>query len=226
MTQWRVLLTGFEPFGGESRNPSAEVVGQLAGSLQGGPPQAPWQAEVTARVLPCVFDAAQHELREALGQLRPHLVVCLGQAGGRAAIGVERFATNWVDARIPDNAGGQPVDVPVVPGAPLARMTRLPAKALVGALREAGYPVELSLTAGSFVCNAVFYALLQALARRRQVQAGFVHLPWLPEQLPPGRPSSQALPLADQVAAVRLLLSTALDWRGRADAGGAEGRLD
>lgn len=226
MDRLTVLLTGFEPFGGEARNPSAEVVAQLQGQTWSGGQGRGWQARVQGVVLPCVFDAARQMLRQRLTQARPQLVVCLGQAGGRAAIGVERFAINWVDARIPDNAGQQPVDRPVVPGAPLARMTRLPAKALVGALRRAGHPAELSLSAGSFVCNAVFYELLQALVRRPSVQAGFVHLPWLPEQRPEDRPEAQAMPLAEQVGAVRLLLQTALDWRGRPDEHSLEGRLD
>ena len=135
------------------------------------------------------------------------MVLCVGQAGGRAAIGLERVAINVNDARIADNAGQQPVDEPVVAGGPNAYFSTLPLKACVQALKAAGLPAEVSNTAGTFVCNHVFYSLMHALAQhtgRPAVPAGFVHLPWMPEQ---GKPS---LPLADMTQALRLIAQTTL----------------
>ena len=151
-----ILVTGFEPFGGESVNPSALVAQALHGRTIDGAP-------VLGMVLPCVFGAAIDALRTALDRHRPRLVLALGQAAGRAAFSLERVAINVDDARIPDNAGAQPVDRPVVAGAPAARFTTLPVKAMVAALREAGHPAELSNSAGTFVCNHVFYGLQHAL---------------------------------------------------------------
>ncbi|MEK8049325.1 pyroglutamyl-peptidase I [Ideonella sp. DXS22W] len=209
----QLLVTGFEPFDGEAINPSWEVARALDGQLIGG-----WR--VVAVRLPCVFGASRAALDAAITRLRPAGalagVVALGLAGNRGAISVERVAVNLVDARIPDNAGAQPVDVPVVPGAPLALATRLPAKAIVARLQAAGLPAELSLSAGSFVCNEVMFGLLHRLRRRPGVPAGFVHLPPLPEQAA-RHGLGRAMPLADQVRgialAIELLASGAAELR-------------
>lgn len=141
-------------------------------------------------------------------------MLCLGQAGGRDKIGLERVAINVDDARIPDNAGGQPIDEPIAPGGPAAYFSGLPLKACVQALSEAGLPAEVSNSAGTFVCNHVFYSLMHALAERSladpawaRVGAGFVHLPWLPEQ------GSPHLPLNKMVEALRIIIQTALSTR-------------
>lgn len=213
-----ILVTGFEPFGGERANPSALVAQALHGERIAGWP-------VVGQVLPCVFGEAITSLESALIAQRPVLVVCLGQAGGRDGVTVERLAVNRDDASIPDNAGAQPLDRSVVPGAPAAYFTRLPVKALVAALQADGVPAAESLSAGSFVCNHLFYGLMHALRRRRSVQAGFVHLPWLPEQaLAHG--SAFSLPLVTQVNAVRSVLGTARQWRGRGDLASVGGALD
>ena len=200
-----LLVTGFEPFGGDALNPSREVARALDGIEIGG-------HRVAGRVLPCAFGAAQAALAAALDELRPSLVLALGLAAGRAELSFERVAINLVDARIADNAGAQPVDRPVLAGAPAAHFTRLPVKAIVAALLGAGVPAGLSLSAGSFVCNAVFFALLERLARRDGVRGGFAHLPLLPEQAAqhPGLPT---LALATMVDGVRLALATALATR-------------
>lgn len=210
-----VLVTGFEPFGGESVNPSARVAQALHGRTIDGVP-------VIGIVLPCVFGAAIDVLRAALDRHRPQLVLALGQATGRSALSIERVAINVDDARIPDNAGAQPVDTPVVAGAPAARFSTLPVKAMVAALREAGHPAELSNSAGTFVCNHVFYALQHALRTRRSVRSGFMHLPLLPEQARAGQPS---LALAAMIDGTALALSTALRLRG-GDLHASEGALD
>jgi pyroglutamyl-peptidase len=210
-----LLLTGFEPFGGETLNPSWQVAQALDGERIAG-------VTVQALQLPCVFGAARQALDAALSGHRPALVLALGQAGGRDGFTVERVAINVDDGRIPDNAGQQPIDTPVVPGGPAAYFATLPIKAVVAALLQAGWPAAVSQTAGTYVCNHVFYGLMHSLRRRRSVRAGFMHLPWLPEQAV-ARAGQPSLPLAVQIAGVRLALqttlSTAVDLRA---AGGAE----
>ena len=197
----RILVTGFEPFGGQSLNPSWEVARALHGlQLQG--------AMVVAVQLPCVFAQALPALQNALAQHTPDIVLALGQAEGRCDLSVERIAINVMDARIPDNAGAQPIDVPVIAGGPASYFSTLPIKSLVAGLRASGFPASVSQTAGTFVCNQVFYALQHTLAGQG-VHSGFVHLPLLPEQAAhwPG-PSLPSWPLSLQLAAVK----QALDW--------------
>jgi len=201
----RILLTGFEPFGGDPVNPSALVCRALHG-------QRVAHATVQAVELPCVFGRALRGLDEALAATSPVLVLALGLAAGRGEISVERAALNIDDARIPDNAGVQPVDLPVVAGGPAAWFSTLPIKAIVAALRQAGLPAAVSQSAGTFVCNHVFYGLQHRLAGTG-VRSGFVHLPLLDTQAAahPGRPT---LPLADQVRGVRIALEVGLTHAG------------
>ena len=196
-----ILLTGFEPFGGASINPSWELARALDGQVIG-------EAVVAARLLPCVFGAALTELRRALEQTRPLLVLALGQAGGRSELSLERVAINLDDARIPDNAGAQPIDEPVLAGAPAAYFSTLPIKAMVAGLRAAGIPAAVSHTAGTFVCNHLFYGLQHQL-HGSGVRSGFMHIPLLPEQAAQvsGQPS---MPLPLMLAGVRLALELAL----------------
>jgi len=195
-----VLLTGFDPFGGERLNPSWLAVQSLQGRRIAG-------HKVVAAQLPTVFGASLVELARLLREHRPALVICVGQAGERAAISLERIAINVNDARIADNADAQPVDTPVVAGGPAAYFTTLPIKAMLLALQGEGIAVEVSQTAGTFVCNHVFYGLMHHLATRRgfkRVRGGFVHVPWLPEQ---GQPS---MTTDELVRSLRLLIATAL----------------
>lgn len=171
-----VLLTGFEPFDGEALNPSWEAVQRLQG--WSGP-----DFQVVAARLPCVFGAAIAELEQQIERHRPLLLIGVGQAGRRAEISVERVAINVDDARIADNAGQQPIDQPIVAGGPTAYFASLPIKAIVQRLRAAGIPAAVSQTAGTFVCNHVFYAAMHAAARRSDgMRAGFIHIPLLPQQ--------------------------------------------
>jgi pyroglutamyl-peptidase len=200
-----VLLTGFEPFGGESVNPSWEIARALDG----------WVCEgrtVRAVRLPCAFGDALHALDDALAAHRPELVVCLGQAGGRAEISIERAALNIDDARIPDNLGRQPIDAAVVAEGPSAYFSTLPIKALAHDLRTAGIAAAVSNTAGTFVCNHVFYALMHRLATvpaLAQARGGFVHVPYTPEQVA-DRPGTPAMPLGVQVEGIRQAVRSAL----------------
>lgn len=214
-----VLLTGFEPFNGATINPSWEAVRALDG--WSGP-----DFQVVARQLPCVFGRANLVLLEAIDALKPDIVIAVGQAGGRPEISVERVAINVDDATMPDNAGQQPVDAPIAAGGPAAYFGTLPIKAIVSALRVRGLKAGVSQTAGTFVCNHVFYGLMHHVAGHADaigaIKAGFIHVPFLPEQAAdrPERPPSMAL---DEIIdglriAVEVALSEDVDI---AEAGGA-----
>jgi pyroglutamyl-peptidase len=202
-----VLLTGFEPFGGESINPSGEIARQLHGTVIGG-------HRVVGALLPCVFGAAITELKKQIRVTKPVLVICVGQAGGRPEITPERVAINVDDARIPDNAGRQPVDRPIVRGGPAAYWSTLPIKAIVAELQRRKVPAAVSQTAGTFVCNHVFYGLMHELRRQKKVRGGFIHVPFLPAQAKPGQASlSLEVMTAAISAAVAVALKTRRDTR-------------
>lgn len=171
----RILLTGFDPFGGETINPSWEAVRRLHGKRIGG-------HLVVSRQLPTEFSASYHLLKEAMNELKPAIVLGVGQAGGRSQLSLERVAINLQDARIPDNAGAQPIDEPVIADGPAAYFSTLPLKAMLAALQEAGVPAEISHTAGTYVCNHIAYAMLHLATKQRGVRAGFIHIPYLPAQ--------------------------------------------
>ena len=213
-----VLLTGFEPFNGESLNPAWEAVRALEACQGNG-------FCITVRQLPCAFGHALEVLEATLAQCRPAVVICVGQAGGRAEMSIERIAINIDDARIADNRQHQPIDVPVVDGAPAAYFATLPIKAVVHGLRENGIPAAVSQSAGTFVCNHVFYGLMHHLASSASIQdvrAGFIHVPFLPQQAAfhPGAPS---MALADMILGLRT--AVAVTVATRADLKVSEGRL-
>lgn len=173
-----VLLTAFEPFDNEPINPSWEVVKMLDGLTING-------VNVVAVCLPCVFGESLIALEQAIRQHQPSIVISIGQAGGRTDISLERVAVNLDDARIPDNAGNQPIDEPVIanaPNAPVAYFTSLPVKAMLRDLLASGIPASVSYTAGSFVCNHVFFGLQHLAGKYGVTKSGFVHIPYLPEQ--------------------------------------------
>ena len=210
--QPRVLLTGFDPFGGESVNPSWEAVRALDGRVVDG-------HRLVAAQLPTRVDTSLPTLDALLRQHRPVLVLCTGQAGGRAAISLERVAINVQDARIPDNDGAQPVDLPVLAGGPAAYFSSLPVKSMLAELRAHGLPAEVSQTAGTFVCNHVFYGLMHRLATEPALagtRGGFVHVPWLPAQGEPSLPAD-ALVRGLEIA-VACALRTRTDLRLQAGA--------
>jgi len=197
-----VLLTGFEPFNKEPINPAWEAVRALDGWQEAG-------FRVVARQLPCVFGDANAAMAALLGELKPALVIAVGQAGGRVDLSVERVAINVDDAPIKDNAEQQLVDEPVVRGGPAAYFATLPIKAVVAALRAAGLPASVSQTAGTFVCNHVFYGLMHAVAGRKGVRAGFIHIPYLPEQAA-RHPGTASMSLAQMVDGIRIAVRTSL----------------
>ncbi len=173
----KILVTAFEPFGSSSVNASQEALALVdAQSVE---------AELIRMILPVTFEGSARLLREAVRREKPDAVLCLGEAGGRAALTPERVAVNLRDARIPDNAGAQPVDLPVEEGGPAAIFSTLPVKRMAQAISDAGLPAALSLSAGSYVCNHLMYSLLSYCQRESpQIRAGFMHLPALSPDTP------------------------------------------
>ncbi|MCF4151093.1 pyroglutamyl-peptidase I [Dethiosulfovibrio sp. F2B] len=172
----KILLTGFEPFGGEPVNPALEAVKKLNGKTVAG-------ASVSFCELPTVRWKSLEKLEKAIAEVDPDVVVSVGQAGGRTDVTPERIAINVDDYRIKDNDGNQPVDDLIAPEGPAAYRSTLPIKAMVSAMKEKGVPASVSNTAGTFVCNHVFYGLMHILAKEgNRRKGGFVHIPYLPEQ--------------------------------------------
>jgi pyroglutamyl-peptidase len=197
-----LLVTGFECFGGEPINPSWEICNRLPRTLAG------YRVE-TVRV-PCEFRRAIEVVAEAIERYQPVLVLCLGQAGGRTHVSVERVAINVDDASIEDNGGWQPIDEPIAMNAPAAYFSTLPVKAMAAAMREARVPAEVSNTAGTYVCNHLMYGVLHYLAGTgNPARAGFVHVPYAEEQVldKPGKPS---LAIATMARGVEAAVAAAL----------------
>ncbi|WLH88639.1 pyroglutamyl-peptidase I [Pseudomonas sp. FP453] len=201
-----ILLTGFEPFDRDLVNPSWEAVRQLDGM------QLDDDVRIVARRLPCAFATAGDYLAQLIAELSPVMVIATGLGPGRSDISIERVAINVNDARIPDNLGAQPIDTAVVVGGPAAYFTTLPIKAMVKAVREAGLAASVSQTAGTFVCNQVFYRLQHLLAGTA-VRSGFIHVPAMPEQVVgSGQPSMALAMLVEGLqVAVRAAWRTPMD---------------
>ncbi|WP_417562010.1 pyroglutamyl-peptidase I [Microbacterium sp.] len=194
-----VLLTGFEPFAGDATNPSGDAV-RLVAERWGEP------EPLATAVLPVSFDTAAAQLRQLIATHDPDVVICTGLAGGRSGISVERVAVNLIDARIPDNAGDQPVDTRSVADGPAAWFSTLPVKAIAAAVAGSGIPCTLSLSAGTYVCNHVFAHAVDAV--RPGARARFIHVPWAAGQAPHGEPE---LPIDDIARALVIAVRTALD---------------
>ena len=166
-----ILITAFSPFGGDAQNASQEILNALPATLGG--------VRLEKRLLPVSFRSAPRLALEAAERLRPEAIVCLGQAAGRDAVTPERVAVNLMDAAKPDNDGYQPVDEPVIPNAPAAYFSTLPVKAMIEAMQRVGVPARLSDTAGTYVCNALMFAMLH---QTKDIPCGFIHVPYLTEQ--------------------------------------------
>ncbi|WP_232698754.1 pyroglutamyl-peptidase I [Brevibacillus daliensis] len=172
----KILLTGFDPFDGEAINPAWEAVKDFEDRTYEN-------IQVFVKQIPTVFYRSLDVLREAIEEVQPDIVICVGQAGGRPDFTVERVAINIDDARIADNEGNQPVDEPIILNGPVAYWSTLPIKVIVQQVREAGIPASVSHTAGTFVCNHLFYGLQHLIATQsHNIRGGFVHIPYLPEQ--------------------------------------------
>ena len=185
----KVLVTGFEPFGGEKVNPALETVKGLPSEIHG--------AEVSWLEVPTVFHKSAQVLEEEMSRYQPDFVLCIGQAGGRTSLTPERVAINQDDARIPDNEGNQPIDLPIRADGASAYFSSLPIKAMVQAIKKEGLPASVSNTAGTFVCNHLMYqALYLAEKKFPHVRAGFMHIPYMMEQVV-NRPTTPAMSLVD-----------------------------
>jgi len=196
----KALVTGFEPFGGEKINASLEAVRRL--------PARVGALEIETATLPTSFARAHAALEAAIARTRPDIVLCVGQAADRAALCVERVAVNLCDAGAADNDGALPIDAPVVAGGPAAYLATLPVRAAVAALRAEHLPAQISMSAGTFVCNHVFYGLMHiAAARGNSFHGGFLHVPRLPQQAPDGTTPQMALD--DIVRGIRIVLESA-----------------
>jgi pyroglutamyl-peptidase len=198
-----VLITGFEPFGGESVNPSWLTVHRLSGQRILG-------HEIVGACLPTAFNTSLAQLAVLIEQYRPDLVIALGQAGGRSGISLERIAINIDDARIPDNLGAKPIDLPVIEGAPAAYFSSLPIKAMLKQLHAADIPAEVSNSAGTYVCNHVFYGLMHLCRHYPGMRAGFVHMPYVPEQAI-AHPGAPGMALEDIVRAMAIIVRCAIE---------------
>ena len=172
----KILLTGFDPFGGETVNPAFEAVKLLPDTIAG--------AEIVKQEVPTEFIRAGEVLEAAIQANQPDVVICIGQAGGRSAITPEKVAINLMDGRIADNAGYQPIDVTIQEDGETAYFTSLPVKAMVQNIKDAGIPSALSYTAGSYVCNYLMYTLLYLIDKKYpNIRGGFIHVPYVPEQV-------------------------------------------
>ena len=188
----KVLLTGFEPFGIATSNPSGEIVKQISGD------------NIVTAILPVAYAQSAERLLALIAEHNPDVVICLGQAEGRAQITPEKIAINLDDARLPDNAGVQRSDVKILDDGPDAYFSTLPIKEMVDAAKAVGVPASVSLSAGAFLCNHVFYVAQNKFAGTK-VRSGFVHVPLMDSQAPefPGLPT---MPLDQMVTAVRAML--------------------
>ena len=186
----KLLITGFDPFGGETINPAWEAVKLL--------PETIGEYALTRLEIPTVFGKASETVLEAARRLNPDRILCIGQAGGRKAVTPEMIGVNLRHGRIADNAGNQPQDEPIVPHGPAAYFATVPVRAMAQAIEDAGLPASVSYSAGVYVCNDTLYSLLHHYAGT-SVQVGFIHVPFLPQQAPEGVPS---MPLEDIVRAL------------------------
>lgn len=205
----KILVTGFDPFENEPINPSWEAVRRLPDTVAG--------AEIIKLEIPTVFGRSAAVVREAILEHDPDVVLSVGQAGGRFAMCPERVAINLDDGRIPDNDGYQPIDAVIQADGPPAYFSTLPVKAMVTAMKAAGYPAIVSNTAGTYVCNHIMYQVLYMLDREFPGKtSGFVHVPYIPQQVV-DKPGTPAMSLDDMAAALAAGLGAIVEYHGRPD---------
>lgn len=209
----KIIVTGFDPFGGEKINPSIECVKALP-EVEG--------VELIRLELPTVFKESAKRLNEVINEVKPDAVLSVGQAGGRPGITMERIAINVDDARIPDNISQQPIDEIIQTEGAAAYFSTLPIKRIVKAIREAGISTEVSNSAGTFVCNHIMYqALFAATKAEKTFKAGFMHIPFIPEQTT-DKPS---LPLEESTKALQIAIETIRDYLNDEDIKVQEGAI-
>ena len=203
----KILVTGFDPFGGEKVNPALEAVKSLPSEIHG--------AEVHWVAIPTVFYQSAEVLEAEIVRYQPDAVLCIGQAGGRASLTPERVAINQDDARIPDNQGNQPIDTPIRLDGQAAYFSTLPIKAMVQAIKEEGLPATVSNTAGTFVCNHLMYQSLYLADKKfPNMRAGFMHIPYMTEQVV-NRPNTASMNLTDIVRGIEAAIGAIVDYKDK-----------
>jgi pyroglutamyl-peptidase len=188
----KILVTGFEAFDKSAINPSAEIVKALKGD------------DLVTAILPVVFGQASAQLRELIDLHKPSAVLCLGLAVGRSEITPERIAINLDNARIADNAGNQPLEQRIIPDGPDGHFSTLPIEKMVASMKAAGIPASISLSAGTFVCNHIFY-VLQDYLKDSSIKSGFMHVPLMDEQRKE-YPNLPTMPIRQMIAGVEIAL--------------------
>lgn len=205
----KILVAAFDPFGGEKINPALEAVKKLEDTIAG--------AEIVKLEIPTVFQKSGEVLREKALEVKPDMILCVGQAGGRFALTPERVAINQDDARIKDNEGNQPIDVPIKEDGAPAYFATLPIKAMVAKIKEAGVPSAVSNSAGTFVCNHIMYQALYLSAKELDnIPAGFIHVPYIPEQVV-DKPEKPAMNLDDITKGLTAALEAMVEYAGKED---------
>lgn len=199
----KVLITGFDPFGGESINPAWEAVKMMKDEIA--------NAEIIKMQIPTVVGKSIEKIHEKMKEVTPDLVLSIGQAGGRFGVTPERVAINVTDARIPDNEGNQPIDEPIFADGPAAYFSSLPVKAMVQAVKDAGYPSVLSNSAGTYICNHVMYGILYYIDKEfPAVRGGFIHVPYAASQVV-NKPGTPSMAIADITASLEAAVKAAVE---------------
>ena len=199
----KVLVTGFDPFGGESINPAWEAVKVIKDEIAG--------AEVVKMQIPTVVGKSIAKIHDKMVEINPDIVIAVGQAGGRFGVTPERVAINVTDARIPDNEGNQPIDEPIFANGDAAYFSNLPVKAMVQAIKDAGYPSVLSNTAGTYICNHVMYGILYYIQKEfPNARGGFIHVPYAASQVV-NKPGTASMAIADITASIEAAIKAAVE---------------
>ena len=210
----KVLVTGFDPFGGESINPAWEAVKVIKDEIAG--------AEIVKMQIPTVVGKSIAKIHDKMVEINPDIVIAVGQAGGRFGITPERVAINVTDARIPDNEGNQPIDEPIFADGDAAYFSNLPVKAVVQEIKNAGYPTSLSNTAGTYICNHVMYGILYYIQKEfPNVRGGFIHVPFAASQVV-NKPNTPSMAIADITAAIEAAIKAAVEHQADIKAIGGE----
>lgn len=205
----KILVAGFDPFGGEKINPALEAVKGLADTIKG--------AEIKKLEIPTVFNKSAEVVQKAIEEFQPDYVLNIGQAGGRYEISPERVAINVDDARIADNEGNQPIDAPIKEDGDAAYFTQLPVKAMVTAIKNAGIPGAVSNTAGTFVCNHIMYQVQYMIHTNfPKIKGGFIHVPYIPEQVV-NKPGQPAMSLSDMTKGLTAAIEAVVEFDGKED---------
>lgn len=200
----KIVVTAFEPFGGEAINPANEALQLLEEEVQG--------VKIVKLVVPTVFGKAINTIETVLEKEKPNVVICIGQAGGRADITVERIAINIDDAKMADNEGNMPVDKPIIKDGPAAYFSTLPIKKIVEKIKDHGIPASVSNSAGTFVCNHLMYGLLDTIDKQKlNTIGGFIHVPYIPQQTLE-KINTPSMSLEDITRAIRCAIEVSIEW--------------